>query len=338
MRATLNAKAANTPRRAGWRGAWLLVYQCALLAALVALSLLGIAPADAHAHDEGNQATLSIQRPNSGPVGAHVVGAAKYFTSSHTFALGYILSGNNCLLNFTAIPDASTFTVKSDGTATFTFVWPATDTGTYFVCARDVANVTIPPVQSNNHFVVLGTTAPAIEVTSAPGDSGTPTPTSNDTYYPGSEVQVTGTNFLPGGTTVGVFYSGVQSELGTLLSSGINADTQGGFITTVKLPDFRTGVLYLHAATLDASNGLPPSLQADAQITVSLAPTATTTPSPTPSPTATVPPTTTTPPTTGNGGDGPRTAGIVGLSSLSVLLLGLGAYFLITGARARRLV
>jgi hypothetical protein len=31
-------------------------------------------------------------------------------------------------------------------------------------------------------------------------------------------------------------------------------------------------------------------------------------------------------------------AGIIGLSSLSVLLLSLGAYFLITGARARRLV
>lgn len=334
MRATPNAKAANTLRRAGGRRAWLLAYQCALLAALVALGLLGSVPADAQARYDSTP-TFSIQRPNSGPVGTHIVGTIKNASAGHTYELGYESMGG-CILSFTSIPDASNFTVKSDGTATFTFVWPATDTGTYFLCAHDVANATsLSNLQSSNHFVVLGTTAPAIQVAAAPGDAGTPTPTSTSTYYPGSEVQVTGTNFLPGGTTVGVFYSGVQSELGTLLSSGINADTQGGFSTTVKLPDFRTGVLYLHAATLDASNGLPPSLEADAQITVTLAPTATPSPSPSPSPTATVPATSTTP-TTGNG-DGPRMAGIIGLSSLSVLLLALGAYLLITGTRARRL-
>ncbi|HEV2237034.1 MAG TPA: hypothetical protein VGR57_10280, partial [Ktedonobacterales bacterium] len=253
------------------------------------------------------------------------------------YALDYATAGN-CLTGSTSVPDAATFTIKSDGTATFTFVWPATDTGTYNICARDTSQVVSVPIPSSNHFIVLGTTAPAIQVTSAPGDSGTPTPTSNNTYYPGSEIQVTGTNFLPGGTTVGIFYSGVQSELGTLLGSDINADTQGGFSTTVKLPDFRTGELFIHAATLDAANNLPPSLQADAQITVSLAPTATPTPSPTVAPTATSATTTTTTTPGGNGGDGPRMAGVIGLGSLSVLLLGLGAYFLITGTRARRLV
>ncbi|HEV2238001.1 MAG TPA: hypothetical protein VGR57_15175, partial [Ktedonobacterales bacterium] len=237
MRATLTAKAMSAPRRrTARRTAWLAAYPWALLAALVALGLVGVAPARAHARTQGSSQTLSIQRPTSGPVGAHIVGAAKGFPANHTYALGYESQSaiGGCAVNFNSIPDAATFTIKSDGTATFTFVWPATDSGTYNICARDTSPDFSTPTQSNNHFIVLGTTAPAIQVTSAPGDSGTPTPTSNNTYYPGSEIQVTGTNFLPGGTTVGIFYSGVQSELGTLLGSDINADTQGGFSTTVK--------------------------------------------------------------------------------------------------------
>ncbi len=338
MRAAGTARTVNTSQRPGGHGARRLLHLFALLAALVALGLVGFAPAVARAQPAASP-TLSIQRPTSGPVGAHIVGAAKNFTANHTFALGYSNTPGTgaCTLNFTAIPNAPTVTVKNDGTATFTFVWPDTDTGTYALCARDTST-SFPTgnVQSTNQYVVLGTTAPAIQVMPAPADNGTPTPTSSDTYYPGSQVQVTGTNFLPGGTTVGIFYSGVQSELGTLLTSGINADTQGGFSTTIKLPDARTGLLFLHAATLDSGNSLPPSLQADAQITVSPQPTATPSPSPTaiPSPTATAPATT---PGTNTGGNGPPVAGIIGLSSLSVLLFALGAYFLITGARGRRL-
>jgi hypothetical protein len=333
MRATLKRGGPGSLGRPGVR--WL-ARQWALLAALIVLGVLGMAPANAHA--QANSATLSITRPSSGPVGAHIVGSAKGFSAGHTYSIGYVSpSLGGCTLNFTPVPDAPTFTIKSDGTATFTFVWPATDTGVYAVCARDTADM-LSNVQSSNHFEVLGTTPPAIQVAPAPGDNGTP-PASDGTYYAGSQVQVTGTNFLPGGTTVGVFYSGVQSELGTLLTTGINANTDGSFTATVKLPDFRTGTLYLHAATLDSSSsGLPPSLEADAQISVSPQPTAT----PTASPTAVVSPTTASGGNTPNSrdtgnGDAPRVVGIVGLSSLSVLLLALGAYFLITGTRLRRL-
>ncbi|HEY7984839.1 MAG TPA: hypothetical protein VID73_11765, partial [Ktedonobacterales bacterium] len=188
MRATLKAKTADSPRRrADGRGVWPLAYPCALLAALVALGLAAIAPAVARAQTAGS-ATLTIQRPSSGPVGAHIVASVKNFSAGHTYALGYE-SQSDCL-SFTPIPDAATFTVKNDTTAIFTFVWPATDTGTYNICARDTASAFSIPIKSNNQFVVLGTRAPAIQVTSAPGDSGTPTPTSNDTYYPGSEIQV----------------------------------------------------------------------------------------------------------------------------------------------------
>jgi hypothetical protein len=335
MRATLKVGPAGSLGRPGAR--WL-AGRWAPLVALAVLGALGIAPSRAHA--QANSATLSITRPSSGPVGAHIVGSAKSFSAGHTYSLGYTTPAlGACTVNFTAIPDAATFTVKSDGTATFTFIWPATDTGIYSICARDTNDNPLSTSQSTNHFEVLGTTPPAIQVAPAPGANGTP-PASDGTYYPGSQVQVTGTDFLPGGTTVGIFYSGVQSELGTLLTTGINADTNGGFTATVKLPDFRTGTLYLHAATLDSSSsGLPPSLEADAQITVSPQPTAT----PTATATAVVSPTSASNGNTGNPGnsaegDGPRVAGIVGLSSLSVLLLALGAYFLITGTRARRLI
>jgi hypothetical protein len=147
-------------------------------------------------------------------------------------------------------------------------------------------------------------------------------------------VTVNGTGFLPGGTSVQIYLSSTPNGQGTQISTApVNADTTGAFSSTVTLPDFRTGNLYIQAATSDGSNAqggtYPPSLLASTAISIALAPT------PTPTPTATVSPTSTAPsnnigPGSGNG-DAVRILGIAGLGSLSVLLLLIGAALLVSG-------
>ncbi len=303
--------------------------------------MLSFTPPAASAHAALDSGTLTIDHPTQGPVGAHIFGTVKNGSHGHTFAVGYA-GAVGCLLNFNAIPGASNFTIKNDGTATFNFTWPSsTDTGSYFVCARDIASP-LQVLQSTNKYEVLSTTAPSITVAPAPSAAGTPTPTpdnsGNTTFYAGEQVQITGSNFLPGGTTVSIYYSGVENGLGTPLQSGINAGVQGDFQTIVTLPNFRTGVLYLQAATEDGTNGNAPSLQANARIMVTEPPTATSTATPNPSPTSSTTSSGHSPqqPGSTNGSDAPRVFGIVGLSTLSVLLLVVGAAFLITGSRARR--
>jgi hypothetical protein len=323
------------------QGSWIIV--CQVVAIVAAAMMLSFTPPAASAHAALDSGTLTIDHPTQGPVGATIFGTVKNGSHSHTFAVGYA-GAVGCLLNFNAIPGASNFTIKNDGTAAFNFAWPSsTDTGSYFVCARDIASP-LQVLQSTNKYAVLSTSAPSITVAPAPGAAGTPTPTpdnsGNTTFYAGEQVQITGSNFLPGGTTVSIYYSGVENGLGTQLQSGINAGVQGDFQTTVTLPNFRTGVLYLQAATEDNTNGNAPSLLATAQIMVTQPPTATPTPTttPNPSPTSATGSSGNSPqqPGSTNGSDAPRVFSIVGLSTLSVLLLVVGAVFLITGSRARR--
>jgi hypothetical protein len=266
-----------------------------------------------------------------------------------TFVIGYAASGTfptQCLQDFAPIPNAPTLTIGDGGSATTTVSWPAdSGTGSFYLCARDAGNP-LNVLQSDHPFNVDSTKSPSITVqpapqpTPTPGGQPTATPSLPDgTYVTGENVVVNGTSFLPGGTSVQIYLSSTPNGQGTQISiAPVNADTTGAFSTTVTLPDFRTGNLYIQAATPDGTNAqggnYMPSLLASTAITIALAPT------PTPTPTATVSPTSTTPSNntgTGSGnGDTVRILGVAGLGSLSVLLLLIGAALLVSaGTRGK---
>lgn len=335
-------------RAARW-SAWRLVALSLAAAALLGLPLVGLASPVAHA----SGGTLTIVRPASGPVGANVVVKVASALPSHQYNLGFAPQSGTCADDFAPFAGVS-LTTADDGTRTTSFVWPADSTmaqGTsYYVCAQDAAN-SANVLQSNNAYQVLATTAPSISVAPAQpptsASSGTPMPTAgtnpDGSYSVGQQVTVTGSNFLPGGQSIGIWLSGTVTALGTRLTiepvAGQSdvSDTSGAFTVTVTLPAGRIGQgLYLHAATLDATSHLPPTLVAHTSIAIEPAPTPTPSPSPSPSPTVTTPLTPTTPSTDAGSSDALRIAGVVGLGALSALLLIVGVILLASAAAMPR--
>lgn len=300
----------------------------------------------AHA-DSG--ATLSLVQPTDpeGPVGANIVARVQNANKNASFQLTYPASGADCTTTpLTPITGLSSNTTNDSGNRTFTFVWPAASgTGTFVLCAQ-FSDIGATMLQSDKPYTVLSASAPTISVapvvtaTPSSGNTTQATPGSTPTYTVGSQITVTGTNFLPGGTLIGVWESGVQTahnvnDLGSQLqvvSGDQHTDTTGSFSIVVTLPAGRIDQAYIHVATGDGSNSLPPTLDVSQFITIgqaiptpTMTATATNTPQPRVSPTPPV--------SSGGSGGAGRILAISGLSTLSVLLLVIGTMLLVSVGR-----
>ena len=77
--------------------------------------------------------------PGTAPAGASVVVTGTNFKPGSSIVIGY--TTGDCTTNVTAITGASA-TADGSGNVTVTFNWPATDTGTYYICATDPSSDT----------------------------------------------------------------------------------------------------------------------------------------------------------------------------------------------------
>lgn len=329
-----------------------------LLAA--AAGLLTTTSAFAQPSPGNNTLDIVVPKPSngvaSGPAGANV-SITGTGAQSQTYQLGYALKSDGCANGFQQL-QTSPITTKSDGAFSATFAWPNSGTNTgssYFVCAQNTNSALppaiAPPLQSGAVFKVLGQDAPDVVVDVAV-PSGTPnpsqTPPPSGSYYAGSLVQLTGVNFLPGGTNLQAYVTtsqdfsagDIQTYQPLVLSNGnstFSPRSNGGFSVTATMPLSPRGAVFIHVVSTDASGSFPPSLVATQAITV-LNPQPTPTP-PTPSPNTT---TTTTPAgtrttgttgTTGNTPDPGNVLAVIGLSGLSIILFIIGI-ILMTSASA----
>ncbi|HEX6817046.1 MAG TPA: hypothetical protein VF120_01620 [Ktedonobacterales bacterium] len=330
-----------------------------LLSLLVALAgAVTAAPVAAHPSAGGQSLTIVVPKPSdgvvSGPVGTNVSIKGTGAPNS-SYQLGYALKSDQCLSGFQQL-QASPVTTKSDGTFSATFAWPSsgTDNGSsYYVCAQNTGGLPLPvapTLQSNVTFKVLAQDAPNIALDVA-ASSGTPnpsqTPPPSGSYYAGSSVQITGANFLPGGTNLQAYVttsqdfsaSDTQTYQPLVLSNGgttFSSHSNGAFSVTATMPPSPRGAVFLHVVSTDAADSFPPSLIATQAVTV-LNPQPTPTP-PTPSPSTTTTTTASATPkgstgTTGNTPDPGNVLAVIGLSGLSIILFIVGI-ILMTSASA----
>ena len=150
-------------------------------------------------------------------------------------------------------------TASSTGSLSITIIWPQTSTGSYTVCVRDKNTNTIYP--SANPFQVLSASAPGLSV-SAPVVSST-------------TVTVTGTNFLPGGGSVEVFYGApgaagaARGDICANSAGTKTADAKGGFTLTFTAPFYSANTpLVITAVSPQATCGGSPVLMAQKNVTV----------------------------------------------------------------------
>lgn len=301
---------------------------------------------------------LTITSATSGPVGANVMLSGQSLPNNRSYQIGVAddASSGTCQSNFAAVAGASPIATDNNGNVTGSFPWPGTANQVghhYFVCLKGTDHPD-DIQQSTNEFQVLADSVPSINMAQAAtptpspvvGPNGTPLPTvtpiPNGFFVAGEEVTITGQNFLPAGTHVAIYLSGTNTvgpSASTQLpiegsSDGTTVtDTQGTFRVVVTLPANPLGVSYIHAATTDATDSVPPTLDAFIKFYLNAAPTPTPTPTvtPTPQPQATATPAPTRPAYWG----AKRILGVAGLGSLSALLLLVGAMLLVSASRAR---
>jgi hypothetical protein len=131
------------------------------LAALLAVMAVMILPATVLA--TGPKAGLSVS-PTQGGVGTRVTVNGTQFPAGHQITIGY--SNGDCSSGVTTISGAGG-AVGSDGTFSFSFLWPQTDKGSYTVCATDTNSGQTHA--SDNQFTVTDSNPPSITV---PGSVG----------------------------------------------------------------------------------------------------------------------------------------------------------------------
>lgn len=220
-------------------------------------------------------------------------------------------------LGLTSFATKPTVAVQADGTFQVDTTWPnsaATATTLYYVCATDgSAAPGSPGGFSPTGFTVAQPVT--IQVT----------PQSPTAVSPGSQVTISGANWLPPQTlTVAIVPPGAA---GVVVSDHATSDAAGNFSVMLTIPATTAAGTYSVSVIADGEPTMKAVL-ANA-VTVSAAatptPTATAAPSPTataaPSPTATTTPT----PSTGNGGGGG------GMTILIFALGGIGAVLIIVG-------
>jgi hypothetical protein len=288
--------------RMRWRGARL-----AVTLPLVAVLALLVAPMVAFATGPNPSASLAIT-PSSGPMGTRVTVTGAHFTPNTPVTVGY--SKTDCKSGVITIDGADQIT-NADGSVTVTVIWPSTETGKWVVCVTEKGTGKI--YQSSSPFEALSRTPADITVTQTVRSAG--------------RVSVTGTNFLPGGTTFEVLYGAAGSNgcANTLGTGTINAD--GTFTFGFDAPFVQADTTYQVTAVSPARTcGAGAVLAVSKSLTV----TAVVTPTFTPTATATKAPNT---PTFFGIGNSPQTVilCLAGLLALLILLL-----LLLIFARGRR--
>jgi hypothetical protein len=319
----------------------------ALIATLAVLAMLPTALLHVHTAQAAGSLNIVAPAPNStgtatGPVGTNVTISGTGFTPSEALQLGAATSDVACAAGFQAITGLSVNADASGNIAT-TFPWPTTLNsvgGQYYICAQDASTTPATLVQSTGTFLVAGGSPPAITTKPVAGQ-GTPTVPTNE-YYPGSTVEIDGSNFLPQGTAVLVYLTTSQITKPSDLSNAvaltpvngqqITSDGSGQVMVTVQIPSARpAGIYYLYLVSTDGQAGtqLPSLVAGSSQITVVVVPTQ-------PPATATVP---AQPSPSGNGNNTNPTelntgkvVAVVGLGGLSVILFIIGVMLLASAA------
>jgi hypothetical protein len=246
-------------------------WHCAFLAVVFALLLMlagqvGTTPSAFAAPLTPSQNTFTVS-PTQGPVGAVISVSATgvILVDGTQVSLGYTADYRTCTL----VSGGKTGVVQG-GAFNGWFRWPATNTGTFGVCAT-ANNV---PFQIGS-YQVLSASAPRISLASAKLNAG-------------QQATVSGTNFLPGGANVALLLrpinGGRSVVLGTASSSG-----DGTFTQTFTVPG-RTGT-GSYALSAIVGNSALPTLSAETTVhvdgvTLVAVPTPTTALSPTAVPTS----------------------------------------------------
>jgi hypothetical protein len=293
------------------------------------------------AHAETFSLAILVPKPQSniaeGPVGTNVTLSAQGATAGDDYQLSYALSKIGCA----AGGSLGHATADSSGKFTTTITWPdsASSVGaTYVICYRDTSGGPSLVQPTDQSFRVDAGSPPSI--TLAPPPSSTPDSGSSPSTYPaGGAIQISGKNFysnhipLLAFVTLNQHFAPGDLQSGNALKradtsgTAINADANGSFTVSVKLPSF-TGGFFLHVVSNDGGGKYLPALIATQPITIGQAPTPTATAGPTATPTVGATPT----PGGGNGSGGSiNAAGLVGvlsLGGLSILLFILGVYLL----------
>ena len=289
----------DTPVR---RGKWHIL-PLALVGILAVFGLLPGAFLQAPTTEAASSGTLTIVVPNpnssnvaAGPVGTNVTITGSGLVASDTYQLGYATQDAGCSSGFTAFTNL-TFQTDSSGNFADTFAWPSLGTAgtSYYICAQDGSS---NQAQSSAIFTVETAQAPTISLQAVAGAQpgpGTPSVPTNG-YYPGSTVEIDGTNFLPNTVQLLVYLSksaiAQQSDLQTATQlqpvngQNITAAADGTVKVTVQIPYSQgAGAYTLSLVSADSQANVLPSLLASASLNVATAPVPTATP--VPSPTAT---------------------------------------------------
>jgi hypothetical protein len=339
----------DTPvRRGKWR-----ILPLALVGILAVFGLLPGAFLQAPTAEATSSGTLTIVVPNpntsnvaEGPVGANVTISGSNLVASDTYLLGYATQAAGCSSGFTAFTGLSVQT-DTNGNFADTFAWPSSLSivGTiYYICAQDASS---NQAQSSATFTVAAAQAPAISlqaVAGAPPGPGTPSVPTNG-YYPGSTVEIDGTNFLPNTVQLLVYLTSTPilsasdlqgaTQLQPVNGQNITAAADGTVKVTVQIPYSQgAGAFTLSLVSADSQANALPSLLASASLNVATAPTPTATPLP--SPTATPKTTVITPPPASTGPGAAKTIALVGLGGLSLALFILGVVLLASAAALPR--
>ncbi|HEX9057619.1 MAG TPA: hypothetical protein VF818_08815 [Ktedonobacterales bacterium] len=193
------------------RGVW---SACSLLIAL-ALALTMASPAFA-----GGVVNPGISvNPGTGASGTSVTLSGTNFPPGDSVSVGYSTGG--CSSGVTAIA-GGTGTVDASGNVAIIFNWPDGTMGSYTICATD--NTTHSSYKSASPFQAL----PA------------PTVTISNPVYSGQQVTVTGSHFLPTGSSgysVEVLYgSGGSNGCATSTGGPITVAPDGSFTATFSAP------------------------------------------------------------------------------------------------------
>jgi hypothetical protein len=338
-----------------------------MLALIAAVAILGMLPSTllrAETARADSPGTLSILFPvpgsgtSLGPVGTHVTVTGTGFTANLALQLGAATHDVGCTPSGFQPFGNPGFSVTADGSGTFqtTFQWPSSlaFSGTvYYICAEDPSSAL---TQSQTTFTVAGTQGPAITGSKpVPGPTpgpGTPAlPTTG--YYPGSTIEIDGSNFLPDNTTILAYLTTSQISQPSDFTSAVPLTAVGGqpitstnngqVTATVQIPSDQTpGNYFLYLVSADGRANdqqiaLPSLIAGSAVINVTTAPAA---------PTATATTTAATPTnaprgsTTGTGGTPPdkpeKLIAVFGLGALSVVLFIIGVILLASAATLPR--
>lgn len=288
-----------------------------------------------------------------GPVGAYVSISAQSLNAQDTYVIGVGLAPGGCNAQF--IPSGSQGVAPdANGNLVTTIIWPSAANAvgsSYYICVLDHSQPASQPIQSTGYYTVRAGSPPSISIAPAPLQNGTPgpiPPQGSNRYYAGSQITITGQNYVPGGEPLAVhLLSGPPTDQNDILNaptlpptdnSTIVADPNGSFTTTVALPAPQGALpakFYVYVVSQDQQQfqggTTYPSLIADKSITI-VSP-------PAPTPTVTVAPTSTPaqPPASPPASNGPKNLGaVIGLGVTSALLFIIGVILLASAASMPR--